>query len=127
MLYEHDYKKGKRKEMGIVLKRRDNAPIVKDIYGGVIDILMKEQNIKQSLDFLIYFFWTYFLILNKKKYCNLNFVFSVEKFHTIKKILDYEFHEFSKDKRSLCFSRIYQSSQLEMSLKIRMYPAAFSK
>ena len=29
--------------MGIVLKRRDNAPIVKEIYGGIIDILMKER------------------------------------------------------------------------------------
>ena len=51
MLYEKDPNKGKRKEMGIVLKRRDNAPIVKDVYGGVIDILMKEQNIKQAVDF----------------------------------------------------------------------------
>jgi DNA polymerase elongation subunit (family B) len=38
--------------MGIVLKRRDNAPIVKDVYGGVIDILMKEQNIQKAMDFL---------------------------------------------------------------------------
>ena len=52
MLYETDPNKGKRKEMGIVLKRRDNAPIVKDVYGGIIDILMKEQNIKQAIDFL---------------------------------------------------------------------------
>jgi DNA polymerase elongation subunit (family B) len=52
MLYEDDYKKGKRKEMGIVLKRRDNAPIVKDIYGGIIDILMKEQNIQKAMNFL---------------------------------------------------------------------------
>jgi DNA polymerase elongation subunit (family B) len=52
MLYEDDYKKGKRKEMGIVLKRRDNAPIVKDIYGGIIDILMKEQNIQKAVQFL---------------------------------------------------------------------------
>ena len=52
MLFENDYKKGKRKEMGIVLKRRDNAPIVKEIYGGTIDILMKEQNIQKALDFL---------------------------------------------------------------------------
>jgi DNA polymerase elongation subunit (family B) len=52
MLYEHDPDKCKRKEMGIVLKRRDNAPIVKDIYGGVIDILMKKQNIKQAMEFL---------------------------------------------------------------------------
>jgi DNA polymerase elongation subunit (family B) len=52
MLYEHDPNKGKRKEMGIVLKRRDNAPIVKDIYGGIIDILMKQQDIKQAMTFL---------------------------------------------------------------------------
>jgi len=52
MLYETDANKGKRKEMGIVLKRRDNAPIVKDIYGGIIDILMKKQNIKEAIDFL---------------------------------------------------------------------------
>jgi DNA polymerase elongation subunit (family B) len=52
MLYEHDPDKCKRKEMGIVLKRRDNAPIVKDVYGGIIDILMKEQNIQQATQFL---------------------------------------------------------------------------
>ena len=52
MLYETDPNKGKRKEMGIVLKRRDNAPIVKDIYGGIIDILMKKQNIKEAIEFL---------------------------------------------------------------------------
>jgi len=52
MLYETDPNKGKRKEMGIVLKRRDNAPIVKDVYGGIIDILMKKQNIQEAIDFL---------------------------------------------------------------------------
>jgi len=52
MLYETDPNKCKRKEMGIVLKRRDNAPIVKDIYGGIIDILMKEQNINMAIQFL---------------------------------------------------------------------------
>jgi len=52
MLYETDPNKCKRKEMGIVLKRRDNAPIVKDIYGGIIDILMKEQNIGHAIEFL---------------------------------------------------------------------------
>ncbi len=52
MLYEHDPNKCKRKEMGIVLKRRDNAPIVKDIYGGIIDILMKKQNIPEAIEFL---------------------------------------------------------------------------
>ena len=52
MLYEHDPNKCKRKEMGIVLKRRDNAPIVKDIYGGILDILMKQQDIKKATEFL---------------------------------------------------------------------------
>ena len=52
MLYETNINKCKRKEMGIVLKRRDNASIVKDIYGGIIDILMKEQNIQKAIDYL---------------------------------------------------------------------------
>lgn len=52
MLYETTPEKPKRKSMGIVLKRRDNAPIVKDIYGGIIDILMKEQNVEQAIKFL---------------------------------------------------------------------------
>ena len=52
ILYETDPNKGKRKEMGIVLKRRDNAPIVKDVYGGVIDILMKEQDVNKAVEFV---------------------------------------------------------------------------
>ena len=52
MLYEEDPNKGKRKSMGIVLKRRDNAPIVKDVYGGIIDILMKQKDINKSIAFL---------------------------------------------------------------------------
>jgi len=52
MLYEKNPDVCKRKEMGIVLKRRDNAPIVKDIYGGIIDILMKQQNIEMAMAFL---------------------------------------------------------------------------
>jgi DNA polymerase elongation subunit (family B) len=52
MLYETDPEKGDRKSMGIVLKRRDNAPIVKDVYGGIIDILMKEQNVERAVEFL---------------------------------------------------------------------------
>ena len=51
MLYELDPHKCKRKSMGIVLKRRDNAPIVKDCYGGIIDILMKEKNVNKAVDF----------------------------------------------------------------------------
>jgi DNA polymerase elongation subunit (family B) len=52
MLFETDPNKGKRKSMGIVLKRRDNAPIVKDVYGGIIDILMKEKNIQKAVEYL---------------------------------------------------------------------------
>jgi DNA polymerase elongation subunit (family B) len=52
MLYEYDAFKCKRKSMGVVLKRRDNAPIVKDIYGGVIDILMREKDIPKAVAFL---------------------------------------------------------------------------
>lgn len=52
MLFEEDPDYCERKSMGIVLKRRDNAPIVKDVYGGIIDILMKEQNIEKSIEFL---------------------------------------------------------------------------
>jgi DNA polymerase elongation subunit (family B) len=50
--YNYDPKKGKKKDMGNVSKRRDNAPIVKDVYGGVMEILMKEQNIKKSIDYV---------------------------------------------------------------------------
>jgi DNA polymerase elongation subunit (family B) len=50
--YEQNPNKGKLKSMGIVLKRRDNAPIVKEIYGGIIDILMKEQNVDHAIAFL---------------------------------------------------------------------------
>ena len=52
MLFEEDPTDGHRKEMGIVLKRRDNAPIVKDVYGGIIDILMNEQNVDSAVKFL---------------------------------------------------------------------------
>jgi DNA polymerase elongation subunit (family B) len=51
MLYEEDPDSCYRKSMGIVLKRRDNAPIVKDVYGGIIDILMKEKDVQKAVDF----------------------------------------------------------------------------
>ena len=52
MLHEFDINKGKRKSMGIVLKRRDNAPCVKDAYGGIVDILMKEKDVNKAIKFL---------------------------------------------------------------------------
>jgi len=51
-LYEMDDRKFKQKSMGIVLKRRDNANIVKKIYGGIIDIILSEQDVSKSVDFL---------------------------------------------------------------------------
>ena len=46
--YEFDINKYKQTSMGIVLKRRDNAPIVKTIYGGVIDIILNKRNVEDS-------------------------------------------------------------------------------
>lgn len=46
-VYESEFdpiKVPKRQAMGIVLKRRDNAPIVKRIYGGLIDVLLALNN-----------------------------------------------------------------------------------
>jgi DNA polymerase delta subunit 1 len=51
-LYEKDINKYKQKSMGIVLKRRDNAHIVKKIYGGVIDIILQKQDLQLSIEFL---------------------------------------------------------------------------
>ena len=48
MMYEDDTTHCKRKAMGLVLKRRDNAPIVKDIFGGALDILMEKRNIREA-------------------------------------------------------------------------------
>jgi len=46
MMYEDDITKCKRKTMGVALKRRDNAPIVKDVFGGALDSLMEHRSIK---------------------------------------------------------------------------------
>lgn len=53
MMYEEDATaKPKRKSMGIVLKRRDNAPIVKDVYGGALDVLMQEKDVRKAQAFV---------------------------------------------------------------------------
>jgi len=54
MKYEEDPSptKCKRASMGIVLKRRDNAPIVKDVYGGALDIILEERNVKKAAEFV---------------------------------------------------------------------------
>ena len=51
MLYEDDPNQGKIKFMGIVLKRRDNAAIVKDIYGGIIDMIIKEKSMEKAIQY----------------------------------------------------------------------------
>ncbi len=40
------------KSMGIVLKRRDNAPIVKHVFGGMIKIIMEEHSIEKAIRFV---------------------------------------------------------------------------
>ena len=52
MLYETNPNKCKMKSMGIVLKRRDNAPCVKDCYGNVVDLLMKGETADKAGEFV---------------------------------------------------------------------------
>jgi DNA polymerase elongation subunit (family B) len=53
MMYEEDATaKPKRKSMGIVLKRRDNAPIVKDVFGGALDMLLTEKDVRKAQHFV---------------------------------------------------------------------------
>jgi DNA polymerase delta subunit 1 len=53
MMYEEDATaKPKRKSMGIVLKRRDNAPIVKDVFGGALDVLLQEKDVRRAQSFV---------------------------------------------------------------------------
>ena len=52
-LYENDANaKPKQKSMGIVLKRRDNANIVKKVFGGIIDIILNKHDLNLSIKFL---------------------------------------------------------------------------
>ena len=51
-LYEEDVDKFKEKSMGIVLKRRDNANILKKVYGGMINIILNQNDIAKSIAFL---------------------------------------------------------------------------
>ena len=52
MLYEHDAGKGKLKYMGLSLKRRDSCDYLKDVYGGILTILMDDRGIEQAIAFL---------------------------------------------------------------------------
>lgn len=50
--YTTDIKKFVLASMGIVLKRRDNAPILKYVYGQIINIILNKKNILESIEFL---------------------------------------------------------------------------
>ena len=50
--YEENPDEFKQTSMGIVLKRRDNAPIVKTIYGGAIQILLNQRNVAKAAEFV---------------------------------------------------------------------------
>ena len=50
--YEFDKNKFKQNSMGIVLKRRDNAKIVKKVVGGMVDILLNEVDVDKAVNFV---------------------------------------------------------------------------
>jgi DNA polymerase delta subunit 1 len=47
-----DGRPGKFTSMGLVLRRRDNAPIVKAIYGGIIERIMRDRALDDAVAFL---------------------------------------------------------------------------
>jgi DNA polymerase elongation subunit (family B) len=49
-LYEKDPDSFKQKSMGIVLKRRDNAPVVKIVCGNIIDQILNKRDSKGAVD-----------------------------------------------------------------------------
>jgi DNA polymerase elongation subunit (family B) len=50
-LYEEDPDKYYQKSMGIVLKRRDNAPIVKIVCGGIIDEMLNKRSAMGAIEY----------------------------------------------------------------------------
>ena len=52
MLYEEDPNKGYMKCMGLSIKRRDSCDYLKDVYGGILNILMKDNDIQKSIAYL---------------------------------------------------------------------------
>jgi DNA polymerase elongation subunit (family B) len=76
-LYGDDTEKYYQKSMGIVLKRRDNANIVKDIVGGIVDKIMNKRDIESAIKFV------------KKELINiLNNKYPLEKFIITKTLRD---------------------------------------
>ena len=52
MLYEEDANKGSLKYMGLSLKRRDSCDYLKDTYGNILNILMKNNNVQDAIQYL---------------------------------------------------------------------------
>lgn len=50
-LYETDINKYYQKSMGIVLKRRDNAKIVKIVVGGIVNYILNERSNQGAIDY----------------------------------------------------------------------------
>lgn len=50
-LYETDVNKYYQKSMGIVLKRRDNAKIVKIVVGGIVNYILNERSNRGAIDY----------------------------------------------------------------------------
>jgi DNA polymerase elongation subunit (family B) len=50
--YEESPDEFKETSMGIVLKRRDNAPLLKMIYGGAIDLLLNHRDVVGATEFV---------------------------------------------------------------------------
>lgn len=50
--YEFDPNEGKKTSMGVVTKRRDNAPILKHTFNGVVDTLTQECNLTKAIKFV---------------------------------------------------------------------------
>ena len=50
-VYKSD-KPTERTSMGIVMKRRDNAPIVKFVFGNVVEIIMNQKSVDKAMDWL---------------------------------------------------------------------------
>ncbi|BCS83263.1 DNA polymerase family B [Cotonvirus japonicus] len=53
LLFEKNPDKYFLKAMGIVLKRRDNPPIVKIVIGGIIDFILKHRDIEKAVEYTI--------------------------------------------------------------------------
>lgn len=50
--YEEDPNKGKKTSMGVVTKRRDNAPILKHTFNGVVDTLTQDCDLEKAVNYV---------------------------------------------------------------------------